>query len=67
MNTTDFLDIANAICPDRDVMVFEGKRWTYAKTNERMKRLTNALNQLGVRKGDRVGMLQVNCNQYIGK
>jgi len=65
MNTTDFLDIASAICPDRDAIVFEGKRWTYAETNERMKRLANALNQLGVRKGDRVGMLQVNCNQYI--
>jgi acyl-CoA synthetase (AMP-forming)/AMP-acid ligase II len=65
MNTTDFLDIANAICPDRDLMVFEGKRWTYATTNERMKRLANALFQLGARKGDRIGMLQVNCNQYI--
>jgi acyl-CoA synthetase (AMP-forming)/AMP-acid ligase II len=65
MNTTDFLDIASAICPDRDVMVFEGKRWAYAKTNERVKRLTNALGQLGARKGDRIGMLQVNCNQYI--
>jgi len=65
MNTTDFLDIANAICPDRDLMVYEGKRWTYATTNERMKRLANALNQLGVQRGDRIGMLQVNCNQYI--
>lgn len=65
MNTTDFLNIANAICPDRDVMVFEGTRWTYAQTNERVNRLANALHTLGVGKGDRIGMLDVNCNQYI--
>ena len=65
MNTTDFLSIANAICPDRDVIVFEGKTWTYAQTNERVNRLANALNALGVGKGDRIGMLNVNCNQYV--
>ena len=28
-------------------------------------RLGNALNQRGIKKGDRVGILHVNCNQYI--
>ena len=65
MNTTDFLSIANAICPDRDCIVFEGKRWTYAQINERVNQLANALTKLGVEKGDRIGMLHVNCNQYI--
>src|SRR4030042_1430145 len=65
MNTTDFLSIANAICPERDCMVFEGKRWTYAQTNERVSRLANALSKLGVERGDRVGILHVNCHQYI--
>lgn len=65
MNTTDFLSIAAAICPDRDCMVFEGQRWTFAQTSERTNRLANALAKLGVGKGDRVGMLQVNCPQYV--
>ena len=65
MNTTDFLNIANAICPGRDSIVFEGKRWTYAQINERVNRLANAMTELGAGKGDRVGMLQVNCNQYV--
>ena len=65
MNTTDFLNIANAICPDRDCIVFEGRRWTYAKVNERVNRLANALAQWGIGKGDRVGLLHVNCNQHI--
>ncbi len=64
MNTTDFLSIANAICPERDCIVFEGKRWTYAQTWERVNRLANALRKIGAEKGDRVGILQVNCNQY---
>ena len=65
MNTTDFLSIANAICPERDVIVFEGKRWTYAQINERVNRLANALTTLGMQKGDRIAMLNVNCNQHI--
>jgi len=65
MNTTDFLSIATAICPERDFIIFEGAKWTYSQTNERINRLANALGNLGVNKGDRIGMLQVNCNQYI--
>lgn len=65
MDTTDFLNIANAICPERDCLVFEGKRQTYDQTNERVNRLANALAGLGVEKGDRIAVLQVNCNQYV--
>jgi acyl-CoA synthetase (AMP-forming)/AMP-acid ligase II len=65
MNTTDFLNIANAICPSRDCVVVEGKRWTYAQTNERVNRLANGLSKLGVKKGDRIGMLQVNCAEFV--
>ena len=65
MNTTDFLNIAHAICPDRELMVFDGKRWTFDQTNDRVNRLANALIGLGVTKEDRVGILQVNCHQYI--
>ncbi len=65
MNTTDFLSIANAICPDRDFIVFEGERQTFNQTTERVNSLGNALARLGVEKGDRVAILQVNCNQYV--
>ena len=65
VNTTDFLSIANAICPDRALMVFDGARWNYALTWERVNRLANALRGLGIKKGDRVGMLEINCNQYV--
>ncbi|MFC1871133.1 class I adenylate-forming enzyme family protein [Chloroflexota bacterium] len=65
MNTTDFLNISAAICPDRDAIVFEGKRYTFGQLNERTNRLANALANMGVGKGDRVAMLQVNCNQHV--
>lgn len=65
MNSTDFLDIGNAICPNRDLIVFEGKRWSFARAYDRVNRLAKGLRDLGVQKGDRIGMLQVNCNQYV--
>jgi len=46
MNTTDFLSVAIAICPERDCMVFEGRRQTFSQTNERANRLGNALTKL---------------------
>jgi acyl-CoA synthetase (AMP-forming)/AMP-acid ligase II len=65
MITTDFLNIACAICPDRDIISFEGKRYSFALLNERSNRLANTLAGLGVKAGDRIGMLDVNCNQHI--
>ena len=65
MNTTDFLNISAAICPDRVAIVFEGKRYTFSQLNERVNKLANALLSLGVQKGDRVALLQVNCNQCV--
>jgi acyl-CoA synthetase (AMP-forming)/AMP-acid ligase II len=65
MNTLDFLSIANAICPDRDCVVFEGKRYTFGQVNERSNRLANSLTKMGIKKGDMVAILQVNCNQFL--
>ena len=65
MNTTDFINIASAICPDRTAIIFEDKRYTFGQLNERINRLANGLIKLGIQKGDRVSFLQVNCNQCV--
>jgi long-chain acyl-CoA synthetase len=65
VNTTEFLEISCAICPDRDLMVFDGQRWSFSQTYARVNRLARVLKDFGINKGDRVGMLQVNCNQYV--
>ena len=65
MNTTDFLNIATAICPDKLAVIFEDKQYTFVQLNERVNRLASALAKLGVTKGDRVAILQVNCTQCV--
>ncbi|MBM2831854.1 MAG: hypothetical protein HW414_906 [Dehalococcoidia bacterium] len=65
MNTVDFINIASAICADRPMVIFEGKKLTFSEINERANRLANALLKLGRKKGDLVAILQVNCPQYI--
>lgn len=65
MNTNDFLMMSTAICPDRPVVIFEGKRLAFAEMNERANRLANALAGLGFKKGDPAAIVQVNCPQYV--
>jgi acyl-CoA synthetase (AMP-forming)/AMP-acid ligase II len=65
VNTTDFLNIATAICPDKTAIVFEGNRYTFSQLNERVNRLSNGLLKLGVKKDERIAFLQVNCNQCV--
>jgi acyl-CoA synthetase (AMP-forming)/AMP-acid ligase II len=65
MNTTEFLSISSAVCPDRPAVIFEGKRYSFSQLNERVNRLANALSRMGVKKGDRVALLQVNCAQCV--
>ena len=65
MNTPEFLLISSSICPDREAIIFEGHRWTFSDLAERSNRLANALAGMGVGRGDKVGMLQVNCNECI--
>ena len=65
MNISEILAISSAIVPDREAVVFEGTRLTFAQLQERTYRLASALADLGVGPGDRVAAIQVNCNQHI--
>jgi long-chain acyl-CoA synthetase len=61
-------DMINAIAqrhPDKTAFIFEGQSYTFRQVNERTNSLANALADLGVRKGDRVGILANNCPQYF--
>jgi len=64
VNTSEFLTIAASIVPDRAAISFEGKKITFSQVNQRANRLANAFKKMGVKKGDRVAILQVNTNQY---
>ncbi len=65
MNTTEFLTITSAIVPDRDAIIFDDKHMTFGELAERVNRLANAMADLGVEAGDRIGVMQVNCNEHI--
>lgn len=65
MNTTDFLTITTAVCPDREAIVFESDRITFTQLNSRVNKVANAFTSLGLKKGDIIAMLQVNCPEYI--
>jgi acyl-CoA synthetase (AMP-forming)/AMP-acid ligase II len=64
VNTSEFLTIAAAIVPDRAAISFEGKKITFSQENQRANRLANAFKKLGIKKGERVAILQVNTNQF---
>lgn len=65
MNTSEFLAISNAIVPDRAAIVFEGKRTSYEQLQNRVNRLANALRDIGIGAGDRIGIVEVNTDAVV--
>lgn len=51
--------------PDRVALVYGERRRTCREFVERVARLAGALRQLGMRAGDRVGMLALNSDRYL--
>jgi long-chain acyl-CoA synthetase len=51
--------------PERIAFIYMGKKITYAELNRMVNRFANALVDLGVQRGDRVGMLLPNIPQVI--
>jgi acyl-CoA synthetase (AMP-forming)/AMP-acid ligase II len=50
--------------PDRKAIIDSARTYTFADLNERVNRLANFLVELGVKKGDRVGLLLQNCVEF---
>jgi len=65
MIITEFLDLSAMLVPERTAIAFEGKRYSYAQLKERVNRLADSLNRLGLEKGERVAILEVNCNEHV--
>jgi acyl-CoA synthetase (AMP-forming)/AMP-acid ligase II len=65
MNTAEFLMIASSVVPDRTAMACEGETRNYMEMQERVNRLANGLQSLGVGKGDAVAVMALNSLQYV--
>ena len=51
--------------PDRTAFAVEGKRVTHADYLRRVERLAGGLANLGVKPGDRIGILSQNCLEMV--
>jgi long-chain acyl-CoA synthetase len=51
--------------PDREALIFGSERVTFAEFNARVNSLIGALQSMGVKKGDVLGVLSWNCLDYI--
>lgn len=51
--------------PGKIGLKFEDRYYSYLEFNQRVNRLANGLSDLGLVKGDRVGILERNCPEYI--
>jgi acyl-CoA synthetase (AMP-forming)/AMP-acid ligase II len=68
MNTIEFLQISSAVVPDREALVEvggSGKRVTYMEMYALVTRLANALQGLGIERGQKVAVMSVNSPDYV--
>jgi long-chain acyl-CoA synthetase len=56
---------AEQVAAEREAVACGAVRYTYAQTAERCRRLGGALADLGLRRGDRVGVIGPNCHRYL--
>ena len=65
MNTAEFLMISASIVPDRIAVAGPNDRLTYAELQTRANQLANAMQAMGISKGQNVGVMAVNCTEYV--
>ena len=60
-----FLERAVKLFHSRTAVVCGGRRWTYSEYGERVERLSNALEDLGIKPHDKVAYLGYNCHRLL--
>jgi long-chain acyl-CoA synthetase len=65
MNVKHFIDRAVREYPNKTAVVYKDVRRTFRELNGRVNGLASGLLKLGVKKGDRVGILLKNCSEFI--
>ncbi|MFD2703971.1 AMP-binding protein [Salibacterium lacus] len=62
---TDFLDRAVSLYGNRTAVIDGSKEVTYEKLNYNVNQLSRALNDLGIKKGDKAAYLTRNCQEMV--
>jgi len=60
----DYVEKNAKLFPNKTALVFGDRRINFTELKERVYRLSNGLLELGVKKGDRVAIIQDNCFEY---
>ncbi|HEX8176218.1 MAG TPA: long-chain fatty acid--CoA ligase [Pyrinomonadaceae bacterium] len=61
----EILRVTAAEVPDKPATAFLGAQLTYGQIKEQAYRFATALLRLGIKQGDRVGIMLPNCPQYV--
>lgn len=61
----EILTIGREQCPDKVAMYFKDRSWTYAELEEQTNQVARGLQRLGIKKGDRVGLVHLNSPYFI--
>ena len=64
MNTAEFLTISAAIVPDRIAIAGPDESVTYGELQSRANRLAQAFQEMGIGRGQAVGVMAVNSVEY---
>lgn len=54
-----------SLMPDKHALIFEDEPVTYRKLNEESNRIACHLHSLGLKKGDRISVLLLNCPEFL--
>lgn len=65
MNTAEFLMIASSVVPERTAMACDTNTRTFMDMQDRVNRLANALQTLGIGQGDKVSVMALNSMEYV--
>ncbi|MBW1716590.1 MAG: AMP-binding protein [Deltaproteobacteria bacterium] len=65
MNIGDWLRKWSELTPQKVAVIDDGHEFSYTDLNKRCDQVANFLLQKGIAKGDRVGVLLYNRNEYL--
>ncbi|MFH1624679.1 MAG: long-chain-fatty-acid--CoA ligase [Pseudomonadota bacterium] len=51
--------------PEKVAVIYKDKRVTYRELDSRANRIANGIADMGLKKGDKVGILLSNCNEFV--
>ena len=65
MNVGSWIYKRSIISPSKTAIMFKDVETSYGEMNRRINKLCHAMLEMGIKKGDRIGVLSRNCTQYL--